>query len=212
MKNSSLEKFKKVTIINSNLINLITSNVKWFKKIDNPNDEKNQEFITSNSKEVYRQLKHSLEKQGSKIDALKFKTLEMKEYKKELAIKKSSKSDRIILWLSQSNNYGTNWLKPISIALGITLLAYILIIIGVSRKLSFNFNFSEESFKLTFTELGTHSCTFFQLLNPTHYLNRVFPNPSYELGVFVYFIDYLLKIMLAYLIFQTITAFRKFIK
>ncbi|ASB50347.1 hypothetical protein [Alkalitalea saponilacus] len=115
--NTSLNTFEKINIYHSVLSEIITANVKWFddKKLNTNTSPCSHHF--SYKKEIYRQLKFALEKQGDRIASLKFKALEMSAFKRESFskvkwYKRILNIDRFILWVGQSNNFGQNWLKP----------------------------------------------------------------------------------------------------
>jgi len=214
--NTFLNTFEKVKIYNSVLTEIIVANVKWFEDNQlNANITASSEEYTQR-KEIYRQIKFALEKQGDRISSLRFKALEMSAYKNEMFAKvkwycKIFNIDRFILWVGQTNNFGQNWLKPALIAIGFTLLFYSLIVVGLSEKLVYCFNFDLDSIGLTWNEFVKHAHAIPQLLNPAHVLSRIFPEYK-NIGFGVYLFDYLQKIFLAFFIFQIISAFRKYMK
>ncbi len=214
--NTYLNSFDKVEIYNSILIDIVAVNVKWFKDTNlNPNLLENTIEYTY-KKEIYRQIKYALEKQGDRISSLHFKALEMKAFKKESFAQVKwyrmiLNIDRFILWVGQTNNFGQNWFKPVLFAISFTLLYYVLIIIGISDKLSYIPNFTLDSISLTFNELCEYSNIIPQLMNPTNSLNKIL-SENIELSFIVNLWDYLLKITLAFFIFQIISAFRKYMK
>jgi hypothetical protein len=214
--NAFLNSFDKVEIYNSILTEIIIANVKWFKDTNlNPNQLENSIEYTY-KKEIYRQIKYALEKQGDRITSLHFKALEMKAFKRESFAqvkwyKKILNTDRFILWVGQTNSFGQNWFKPVLFAIFFTLLFFVLITIGVSDKLSYLPNYSCDSISLTFNELYNYSNIIPQLMNPTNSLNKILPE-NIKLSFIVNLWDYLLKITLAFFIFQIISAFRKYMK
>jgi len=214
--NVFLDSFDKINIYNSVLTDIIIANVKWF------SDEKlNSELSTSQHtyeqrKEIYRQLKCALEKQGNRIASLHFKGLEMKTFKQESFAKikwykKIFNVDRFVLWVGQTNDFGLNWFKPVLFAIGFSIIFHFLIVIGISDNLTYLPNLSCKSFETTCNIYTEHLSKLPQLMNPTHILSRVFPDKT-NISFSVHSLDYLLKIILAFFIFQTISAFRKYIK
>lgn len=208
--------FKFVTIYNSALTEIVTSNVKWFNPINLNTFATLDSYGFVQKKEIYRQLKFALEKQGDRIESLKFKSFEMKAYQQELFSSpkwyaKIFSIDRFVLWLGQTNNFGLNWFKPVILILCFGFLFYCLIIIGVSDSLAYSFNFSSHSFSTTFLELWRYIDALPQLMNPIHSLDRVFVKGE-KLGFGAHFFDYTLKVFLAFFIFQIISAFRKYMK
>ncbi|QMU29970.1 hypothetical protein [Adhaeribacter radiodurans] len=212
--NVSLKRFDSVDIISSQVSEIITSGVAWF--VDTSllpsmpeNSDKNKR-----KREIYRQLKQALEKQGDKIHALEFQAAELKSYEKQISTEaKFLNQNRIILWLGKTNDFGLNWVKPIKQVLIITLIFYFLIILTASDKLLLKparncFEVAE-----TIIEFANFSYVLPQLINPARTLDRIFDSEAnITLGFWAYLWDALQKIVLAFFIFQIISAFRKFIK
>ncbi len=214
--NVFLNTFDKVSIYNSVLTEIITANVKWFDDNRlNPEISVSQHTFEQR-KEIYRQLKFALEKQGNRISSLRFKALEMKTYKQETFInvewyKRIFNVDRFVLWVGQSNDFGLNWFKPVLFAIGFSLLFHFLIIVGISDELTYSPNLSFQSLEKTWNIYKENLSSLPQLMNPTHSLSRVYPNNT-NLNFNVHLLDYLLKLILAFFIFQTVSAFRKYVK
>jgi len=208
--------FQKINVYNSVLTEIVTTNVKWFEPEKlNPSDTK-ETYEYTLRREVFRQLKYVLEKQGNRIESLKFKSLETKAFKQELFsrhkwYKRIFNNDRFILWIGWTNNFGLNWVRAVLLILGFVAIFYWLIVIGISDKLAFSPNLSIDSFKVTGEEFIKYLYAYPQLLNPVHSIDKVFPNVL-DFGFWVHSIDYLIKIFLAFFIYQIISAFRKFTK
>ncbi|ASB50346.1 hypothetical protein CDL62_14940 [Alkalitalea saponilacus] len=93
----------------------------------------------------------------------------------------------------------------------LTLVFFCLIVVGLSEKLTYLFNLNIDSIVFTWNELTRHSYAIPLLLNPVHELRLIFP--EYEnISFYVYLIDYFQKIVIAFFIFQVISAFRKYMK
>ncbi|MGB5988961.1 MAG: hypothetical protein WBG43_04415 [Marinifilaceae bacterium] len=213
--NTSLGDFKQIIISNSILLDVLTANVTWF--ADNQlftGDNSEREYVQI--REVYRQLKYSSEKEGNKISLLKFKALELQAYRKELNSKHSwfcrlFRNDTYLMWAGMTNNNGQSWFKPVLLAVIFGVIIHFLMIVGISTNLEYGFNFSSYSWLMTWSEYCEYFKTFPQVMNPTHILKRVFGN-EIDISAPVYFLDYLLRIVIAFFIFQVITAFRKYMK
>jgi len=126
-------------------------------------------------------------------------------------------SDRIILFLGRlTNNFGTNWSRPIFLILMITFIFYFAITISLSPNISWAFDIY--NIKQTVHELKAYLSLYFHLLNPTHDLNRIlssslFTNPIEKpIPSSVYAFDIIHRIIYAFLLFQLVVAFRKFAK
>ena len=209
--NFDFSSFKTINIESSILNEIITSNVKWFKSSQLIADNQNK-------REVFRQLKYASEKQSNKIDALMFNAYEMHEFHNELVIdsKKELQPDeslkninnRISLFAGMTNDFGQNWIKPVTLLLLFTLFFYPFYVVGLSDEISFGFNFCPENIKITKKVFGDNLKLIPQILDITHSLSKMKVNGS--IGNLLYFIDFIYKLMLAFFIFQTISAFRKY--
>lgn len=214
--NVFLNTFEKINIFNSVLTEIITANVKWFhdNKLNPQNSTSHHTF--EQRKEIYRQLKYALDKQGNRIASLHFKALEMKTYKQESFTKvewykRIFNVKRFVLWVGQTNDFGLNWLKPVLLSLVFSLIFHFLIIVGISDELSYWINLNCCSIKRTWEIYSENFSSLPQLMNPTHLLSRIYPTNT-NLSFTVHFLDYILKIILAFFIFQTVSAFRKYMK
>lgn len=126
-------------------------------------------------------------------------------------------SDRIVLFLGKfTNNYGTNWSRPLFLILIITLIFYFFISVSLSDQILWSFDIT--NFNQTISEISAHPSLFFHLLNPAHDLNRIlsskfFAEPEISsVHWSVYAFDILHRIIYAFLIYQLVVAFRKFAK
>ncbi len=216
--NVLLDSFHKISIHNSVLTDIIIANVQWFSNEQLNSGDPNSKHSYKQKKEIYRQLKYVLEKQGNRIASLHFKGLEMKTFKKESFVeikwyKRIFNIDRFVLFVGQTNDFGLNWFKPVLFAIGFSIFFHFLIVIGISDKLNYAFlpNLSCKSLYDTYNIYIDNLNKLPQLMNPTHILKRVFPCKA-DISFTVHTLDYLLKIILAFFIFQIISAFRKYIK
>ncbi|MES2656728.1 MAG: hypothetical protein V4620_14125 [Bacteroidota bacterium] len=206
--NCDFSDFEQVNIKNASLIAIKSVQTKWFsRKQLNQSNTKDIATIKTN-REIYRQLKQAMYSQGDTIQALKFKSLEMNEYKHELDFSKwKYKSDWFIMFMNKSNNYGLNWVKPVGIAGVFTLVMYII--------LSNSFINSEYAMigKKYGAYLWQHKYRLILLLDPTFDLKKVFSvDKNCELPFSMYFFGFIQRIGMTYLIFQTVAAFRKYLK
>lgn len=198
---TDFSQFKDIEIVNSNLVETTFANVTWFKK--EQINAQNTDY--KNSREVFRQLKYALEKQGNKIDALYFKALEMEAYQKELKDTQNSDwKDKWIMCFNSTNDFGLNWVKPVVFLLGGTLVFYFFIILSMLP------NYSCDNTCNFPTLFKNNLKQYPRLLDPTHSIDKIFEGCNYEIGFWANALSYTLKIYLAFFIFQTIKAFRKF--
>ena len=205
--NIDFEKFKKVIFKSTQIRNAVLNNIIWFKheQIEFLDIKRGSLEYIIESRQLYQQLKQSAEKNDDKHTALYFHSMEEKFHLKEL-LRSTSKSllksklmaEVIRLLLKWTNDFGNNWLRPILCLLILSLFSSILLSLV---------SFSNE------VELSIYNQLFLfvQLINPTHSLKEIVENSNgtVKLGFGTYLIDILHKALTTFLIFQTITAFRR---
>lgn len=233
--NMDMSRFASVQICNSLLDDIKYSNVQWFHP-DNLNKDYYGESLADlspqkkvvylgNQREVFRQLKFAAEKQGDRTQSLNFKVQEYRVYKEILAYNIASFRSvnpyngnlwqlRAELWSLNlglwTNRLGQNWLRPLVQITCITFLFFPLFIIAASPTLTWWPFGNELAISETLTLFWDQRGVLPQLFNPTRYLSRVFGTES--LPGDIYFIDALHRIVLAFYIYQIISAFRKYFK
>ncbi|MFA0962159.1 hypothetical protein AB9P05_10150 [Roseivirga sp. BDSF3-8] len=132
---------------------------------------------------------------------MEFQAREFKAYKREIKDRRSWwHGDRWILLLSQTNDYGLNWQKPILLSAIWTIFLYVAIVLSLDTSGS-NWSLITQNWQ-----------AFWQLFNPAHRLESLFPDYPNCLTGWTYFWDFLHRLGYAFLIYQTISAFRKFFK
>lgn len=232
--NCNFSSFNNVQIKHSILTEINSSLVNWFDyknlnqtstffekyffvdkdiQLKKSNFNKRGWYRSKTNRDVFRQLKFAMQKQGDLVQSLYFKTLELKAYREEIGYYKWDKQigTRVMLAMNQSNDFGLNWTRPIFLLLFLTLIFWIIISLGVSSAFSFYPSFKFESIKLTLLYLSNELDSLPLLLNPIRKLSEIYNlknNPSFLVST----IDYLHRIVLSYLIFQTVSAFRKYLK
>ncbi|MEQ9102151.1 MAG: hypothetical protein RIF36_17110 [Imperialibacter sp.] len=183
--------------------------------IDSINSKAKQQLqnLNARKKEIYRQLRVAADNQGDRILSTDYKSLELKYYRKELRnSKRWYNKDRIVLGLSTTNDMGLNWSKPLGILILLTLFMYFPIVISASSDLSMAnvYPLNEIDFGKSFDTYCQYSYFLPQMLNPARVLERSFDYIDHKFGAFTW--DALHRIGLAFLIFQMVSAFRKYIK
>jgi hypothetical protein len=174
----------------------------WF-NLDKNND---QVIYYVNRRELYRQLKSASEKMQDRVCALGFQAIEMKAYEKQLQLtQRPFNLERMVLFLSRTNGHGQNWWRPVWLALLISLLFFIPIIIGIDPEITSSNWVSSSSRVLSWYG------TFPQLLNPVHSLDKMTSSPE-TIHPLTWWFDYAHRIVMAFFIFQTVSAFRKYVK
>lgn len=221
----SFAHFDHVGITDSFINEISYSGVEWFETTHAHLVSQTPQETARNLRDIYRQLKQAAEKQGDRVQALRFKADEFSFYRqllthkiKELKGQKEQKklrqrlwAERFSLWLSRfTNDLGQTWTRPLWQIFLITLIAYPLLVVAASEELTWwpfgNELAMGEGLSLLWQKAGA----FPQLFNPARYLTRVFEVE--HLPGIVYFIDALHRIVLTFYIYQIISAFRKYFK
>jgi hypothetical protein len=235
--NCQLMKFKTINIHDSIFDQVISSGTKWFDfkhiihSIDTPKvnwfkrvwqcfkmlfhnlpDDNLEVQKLYQIREIFRQLKVSMDKQGNRIQGLYFQSQEFIAYQKELKLTHSIyMSERLILSSNKSNSHGQNWLKPIILGVLFTLVLFTLMVYSMNPNLSITAPWNSD-FISTFQVYNEYINSIPELFNPTFRLDLVFQKQVHELDFWTYFIALVQRISISYFIFQTISAFRKYLK
>jgi hypothetical protein len=158
-------------------------------------------------KSTARLLKNEAKKINNSISAIAYYKAEVAHHARTLSIKQLG--DAIILKLNYwSNNYGLNWLKGVAFTVISGLICYSGFMISVKGLLTIylnnpNFLFIQDSFWAGFLN-------YFWL--PAGFDTLVGTNASHVAGGFSGALFFILgKILIAYGIYQTIAAFRKYL-
>lgn len=177
-------------------------------------DDKNLQNQSRRRREIYRQIKDALSKHGDSILASKMRAIELKMHREELKYGGGTIGDRLSLWLSLSNNMGQSWIKPLTFLFVITLALHPFIVEAHSSMLTWTDIHvpMRYSWNVIGSEYAKYWGYFWNMFNPLRNLNYVFNKELGNLNAQVYFWDGLHRIVLAFFIFQIVTAFRKYIK
>lgn len=207
-----LKSFKVLRLNNVSIDKIRPSNVIWFKdsQVEIEVHEQTDSEKARRKREIYRQLKQALKNHGNQIDSLIFQARELKCLRDEF--KKSDKyswGERLIMTVSQSNDYGLNWRKPAGIVFLITFLLYLLVLPGISNKILFSPALSLEDLHNTYNIFTSNFKTFWNLFNPVRRIDLTYGD--YIQTDWIYFLDLLHRVFLGIMIFQIIKAFRKYV-
>ncbi|MES2373840.1 MAG: hypothetical protein V4557_14770 [Bacteroidota bacterium] len=178
--------------------------------------------IHLSKKEAFRQLKVAAQKQSDIPMSLEFQGWEMNSYRKWRKCKSNTshtfwegikmRSESLILWSSLSNDFGQNWLKAFGIFIIASFVCFIPIGFLISPDLDFNswaasWHDVLENIQAPFKNIKH----WFVVMNPTHNFKDISESISHLSG-WVYFWDFISRVVSAYFIFQIVSAFRKFNK
>ncbi|WP_170106615.1 pentapeptide repeat-containing protein [Christiangramia gaetbulicola] len=184
-----------------------------FKSVDNMPEtieyeeglEEKGEIYTANKRETFRLIKHIFQSNNDSVTSQKFSLLESITHRKEIWFRLNhdfrSKDlwDYILLTLNRfSNNHKTSYIRGFAFTIFLGLFTFIFVAWS-SKTYEPATNFDQFDFGLAVSH-------FVQFLTPTHKFDYIDENPS---GQF-YLLDFLGRIIIAYGIYQTIQAFRKF--
>lgn len=206
------DSFIEIRIDNATLDKIKPTSSNWFKnealKIGNGTQTKQEEF--KRKREIYRQIKQALKNNGNQIDSLIFQAREMLSYRNELKNSKKYKwTDRIVMTVSWSNDYGLNWGKPVIFVLAVTFVIYVILLPYLSNKIAYSLSFKIEDYENTWDAFCANLNVFLQLFNPIRQM-KVTYGENVNSG-WIYLIDLLHRIFLGIMIFQIIKAFRKYV-
>lgn len=208
----NLKSFKVLRLNNVSIDKIRPSNVNWFEdsQVEIEVHEQTDSEKSRRKREIYRQFKQALKNHGNQIDSLIFQARELKCLRDEF--KNSSNynwGERLIMTVSQSNDYGLNWLKPFWFVILATFLIYVLLLPGISDKILFSFSLDVADISETWKVFGSNFKTFWNLFNPVRRFDLTYGNTIQS--DWIYFIDLLHRIFLGIMIFQIIKAFRKYV-
>lgn len=212
LNNCDLRRLEKLTVENSDLSGLRYLSVDWFKPgalvLRTPGEQPvpgREPKEAENRREVYRMLKEAAEDQKDRIGALRFQQEEMRAHETFLKLTKPFyNSDRIVLWASKSNDHGLNWWKPVLLAAIFSIPFYIAIVIGGDPAIS---RFDLDTLA-AWKQIFSRSEVFPQMLNPVHAMDKMFPGA--EVHRATWWFDYAHRLLMAFFIVQTVSAFRKY--
>lgn len=209
--NFDFDSFKKIIWRDSQVTGLRTSAVSWFKDNKLEAEGEIEPSTCFRRREFYRQLKQASEKQGDRINELEFKRREIKAYRKGLKIRNENRWDRFTIWTGGSNNHGQSWVKPLVIITAFSTFLFPFLFIFADKEISIIPSWTNYGWDRFWSKVSEHGTVWIQLFNPARRVNDLFSKPL-ENPFWVYFLDGFHRIVLAFFIFQIVSAFRKFVK
>jgi hypothetical protein len=205
----SFDGFHEIEIQDSNFSEIITANVRWFApEIILKTAKNSQDF--GKYRDLFRQLKFAMLKQGDRVQALFFKRYEMQALRKQLLTEKGYKGEKAMLWMNGSNDHGQNWIKPMLLGLLFTCIFYVAFIISTAPELSGHTSLSWTNVSMTLKVIPKYFHIALKFLNPTHTYESL--GATIKDNIPGNLFDIVQRIVISYFIFQTISAFRKYIK
>lgn len=187
--NADLTSFTEITIENTNLKDILSIGTKWPVKINESNYTHQREF--------FRQLKSVMANSQDKVNELLYHRREMEAYLEQIKNEKGSFWERLNLLISkESNDFGHNYIKPAWQFFYFGFWFYFGVLLLSDIPLSFIFERPD---------------TYIEFLNPVHKLSFL-EGTGYKVSPWSSIPDFLGRIILAFYIFQFVSAFRKYYK
>ncbi len=196
--NSSLDSFSKVAITNVDLSEMKVVNSKW------PTDINSDDL--SQKVGVYRQLKLVMTNSGDREMELLFYQVEMDSL---LQLENEDKWKRFNLWLSKhTNNFGQDYIKPIRLYFWLSIALYSTTLLltyfrDVYRIVAYAFTYSQFP-AIDCDKINLYLTKYVEFITPISNV-YLFENISFASAILVF----LSKVIFGFLIYQTITAFRR---
>jgi hypothetical protein len=142
-----------------------------------------------------------MEKQGDHFNRLRFRRSELAAYRAELQLrpfKERPTGDRAIMIFGWLNDYGFNWIRPFTLIMSWVIISYILLAILLTSQADSDY-------------LIHNAYSIFNLLNPAHKVSELFDIGSkLQPSFWFYAWDFFERLILSLLLFQLVTAFRKY--
>lgn len=159
------------------------------------------DVINYNSRDTVRILKHEALECNDRVSAIEFDKIEKKFYIKSQEWKNVPLRDKVIIWLDYSTNcFGNNWIYPLFWMMGIVfLLTCIIFYCSIYNQLDFSS-----------TGIGIFFHGFLSNLNIFSIADFDKVTLSYQLNVIGQAVWLFNKVIVTYLAYQCIVAFRKF--
>lgn len=166
----------------------------------------NSGLDTNGMQEFYRQLKQAAKNSNNKFAELEYKAKEYENFKSE------NKRDNFLLYVNAISKHGLDYIQPILIMLGINLLIWIPFTTNLYTNDfgSFHVGYYCQTIGLL---LNKYLPAYFILLNPVSRLsefNSFLKMPTANVSWFVGTLFILSKIINSVLIYQVVSAFRKY--
>lgn len=188
--NLNFRQFDIVNIKDSQIEDIVSSNIIWCEKIVT-------KYNSSDLRENYRQLKNIMIKSNNKPEEIKFWGLEMNAYYKLLRASSGNWDDKFILWTNYwSNKHGLSWSRALTWVALFNLIFYSAIKICIGET-TFNWDF-----------LVRDIVNYLEFISPIHKYRDIFAATTDGALLF----DVIGRLFSAYLIFQLLKAFRRFVK
>lgn len=156
------------------------------------------------NRESFRIIKNEFLKLNNVVEALHFRSKEMKAYEKEVRSRKTGAEFGLLVLNKISNNHGLSWFRGVKFTVCIAVFFYALYLWSLER---LPFHWGWVNFESFWSATGENIKYFIRFFIPTHDLDFM---SGFGTSALSFVIDVLSKIFIGYAIYQTIQAFRKF--
>lgn len=205
--NCQFDRFSRFYYYNSKMLEVFVSGTQFPDEIHIPDgsdvDTKNEQ-----KRIAYGQFKKIYDNRGDNVSASEFLALELNSYKADLERKNIKWGERINLYLNKfSSDYGNDWVRAVFVTTGATLFCFWIYCLLLGYGIGDD---SEKAF-----ELLSFAPEFLNPLRKADFLKDnkgdylIVPESSGIKGL-ARFWDYFSRIVIAYFVYQTIQAFRRF--
>ena len=196
--NSSLDSFSKAAITNVDLSEMKVVNSKW------PTDINSDDL--SQKVGVYRQLKLVMTNSGDREMELLFYQVEMDSL---LQLENKDRWKRFNLWLSKhTNNFGQDYVKPIRLYFWLSVALYLITLLLTYYKEVYRIaTYAVTHFQfltIDWDKINLYLIKYVEFMTPISNV-YLFEDISFPSAILVF----LSKVIFGFLIYQTITAFRR---
>lgn len=160
--------------------------------------------ISKASRESFRMIKHELLRNNDLLESTVYQAKELQAHE-EVITWKNEPQEKFALWLNKtSNDFGLSWWKAAKFTVGVTALFYVLYLISLGNPPA---KFGWDGWKSFLTAIHYSAKYFMRFFIITHDLDFM---KDYEPNAGSYLIDTIARIFIAYGIYQTVQAFRKY--
>jgi hypothetical protein len=211
--NFNFKSFEKIIVANSIFTEITAAGVIWFEPTQIFSIDSSKKGENGVLRELFRQLKFAMEKQGDYIQALSFKSFEYEAFHKEIKLKsyREAWQDKFTLFFGSINKHGINWFIPVIVIACLTFVSSSLITLSYFNQLHDDFSLYGIKNLLNILNLNFHHY-FFQFGNPAFQLEKIYDCSAYQITVSMNLLSFFHRIFLSVLIYQTIISFRKYSK
>lgn len=160
--------------------------------------------IKHGSRDSFRTIKNEFLRHNNGVEALVYQAKELRIYEASIKFNKHPK-EKIVLWFYKiSNDFGINWVRGIFFTISVSILFYLMYLLTLSN-LPFEWGWEGwYSFIQAANETVKYFFKFFIITHDIDFMSVFQPNAG------SYLIDSLARIFIAYGVYQTVQAFRKY--